>query len=148
MNTLQEKLDTISENWLSIERDILEDKIILTVGFPKKWEIRKNDVIDFEILEETDVGRIVKIVPKNNKTTIDDLIKFVEVVIFVNTEIAKKEDEFAQKMEEMKKKMENEISSFYKNFDKEKSQIFTDLTKVTPRKRTKKTPEKETLTQQ
>jgi len=145
---LQEKLDTISEYWVSIERNLKNDTTILNVGFPKKWEIRENDLIGFEVLQDTDVGKFIKITPKNNKVAIDDLIKFVEVVIYVNTEIAKREDEFAKRLEEMKKKMETEVSSFYENFDKEKTLIFSDLLKTekqAPKRGTKKLIDQPTI---
>jgi D-ribose pyranose/furanose isomerase RbsD len=128
MGVINDKLKPIYNYLITIDWNIEKEWLELTVGLPKEWEYKENKSINFEIINETDVGRVIKLIPKNNVVIIDDLVEYVEIVIRVNNEIEIKKQEFTKEMEEMKKTFQQKISDFYDTLDQEKKKSFDLIT--------------------
>ena len=75
-------------------------------------------------MKESDVGRLIKVAPKKSKIIIDDLVRFVEIIIKTNERIAEKEQEFTEKMEAMRERLEDEAKKFYTELDELKDTSF------------------------
>jgi len=120
-------LDTIAGYMTRIFRNTDKGWYELEVGIPKNWVFDENDEIGCEILEEVEMGKLIRIFPKNENIVIDDLILFVNIIIKTNKKIAEKEKEFADKMEDMKKNLETQASEFYKELDELKENSFKKL---------------------
>lgn len=102
----------------------------IVAGFPAKWDYMENDNIQCDVIDENEVGRYIKIYPKKDGVVIDDLVRFVETVIRINKEIELKEEEFAQKLLEMKSRMEAEANQLYTELDQIKDNSFKDIEEV------------------
>ena len=111
----------------SFERDTVNGWWTLEMGLPLSWVYCETDVISCEIIIENDLGKLVKISPKNDDIVIDDLIDFVEIIITTNQKIAEKEKEFKNKMEEMKSMLEEQAKSFYTELDDLKEKSFNNV---------------------
>jgi uncharacterized protein with von Willebrand factor type A (vWA) domain len=96
----------------------------IEIGLPNSWVFDDNNEIKCEIISKSDAGKLIKVVPKNEKIVIDDLISFVEIIIETNEKIAEKEKEFTNKMEQMKGMLESEAKKFYEELDELKSNSF------------------------
>lgn len=127
MKEVEEILAPIDGYLLSIERDTVHGWYFMKVGIPKNWVFDENNEIGFEILSETEAGKLLKIIPKKQNIVIDDLIAFVGIIIKTNETIAAKEREFAEQMEEFKKNLEKKASNFYKELDELKDNSFKKL---------------------
>lgn len=153
--TIESKLEKLSGTLLSIERDTVNGWYVITIGLPLSWVFNDNESISCEIIDESDKGRLIKIAPKRNdkNVIIDDLIRFVEIIIDTNGRIAEKEKEFTKRMEEMKGLLEKEAKHFYQELDELKENSFNNISKsfstITPiKKKTKGRPKKnETITE-
>lgn len=123
MKTIELALQPITGYLILMARDTINGWYEIEIGLPLKWVFASNDDINCEILIENDLGRRIKISPKNQKICIDDLILFVETIINVNQQIEIKENEFTDKMIDMKNALEKEAKKFYEELDnlKEKS---------------------------
>jgi hypothetical protein len=108
----------------SFIRNTVEGWWELEIGLPKTWIFNDNDEIKCEVLTENEVGKLIKISPKNPNVVIDDLVLFVEIVIETNEKIAKKEQEFGGEMAEMKKMLEEKAKKFYEELDELKENSF------------------------
>lgn len=99
----------------------------IEIGIHKNWVFDGNNEIGCDVISEGEKGKMIKIYPKNNSISIDDLILFAEVIINTNQKIAEKEKQFADKMEEMKKTLEKQASDFYRELDELKDNSFKKL---------------------
>ena len=117
MNTIEESLEPISGYLYSITRDTVNGWYMLEVGIPDKWVYRENKYIGCEIINENEDGKLIRISPKIDKITLDDLIRFVSIIIDTNNRIAEKEIEFQQQMEIAKKELEKNASKYYEEVD-------------------------------
>lgn len=124
MKIIEEALGNVDGYLISIKRDMMNGWYELEIGLPKKWVFDDNGVIKCEVLNQSDAGKLIKISPVNETVGIDDLIKFVEVIIETNNVIAEKEKEFTDKMEEMKSKLELEAKKYFKELDELKENSF------------------------
>jgi len=124
MKIIQEALAPTDGYITSFKRNTVEGWWEIEVGLPKAWVFDENNKIKCEILAEAEMGKLIKISPKNNKVVIDDLILFVEIIIETNKRIAEKEKQFTDKMEEMKGVLEQEAKKFYKELDDLKESSF------------------------
>ena len=124
MKTIELALEPIIGYLISIKRDFINGWFELEVGLPKNWVYDNNKIIECEVLNQSDSGKIVKISPKNLDVSVDDLISFLEIVIETNNRIAEKEKEFTDKMNEMKVHLESEAKKFYKELDELKDNSF------------------------
>jgi hypothetical protein len=127
MKEIESILAPITGYLKSIDRNPMEGWYDMTIAIPKNWVFNANDEIDIEVINETEVGKLLKIVPKSQNIVIDDLVLFVEIVINTNKRIAEKELEFKQQMEEMKKGLEKKASEFFKELDELKENSFKKL---------------------
>ena len=126
-NIIENALKPTNGYVLKMTRDTVKGCYELEVGIPNNWVYAENDDIKCEILNEFDTGKLVKISPNKNDIVVDDLFHFVEVIIITNEKIAKKEEEFKNKMNEMKNMLESEAKNFYAELDKLKENSFKDL---------------------
>lgn len=134
----------------SFTRNTLKGWWELEIGIPVKWVFDENSKIGCEVIFENDLGKLIKIFPKENKVVVDDLIEFVEIIIKTNEVIAEKEKEFKESMNEMKEELEKKAKIYYKELDelrensfKKNNESFTktlniDSKKVTPKASTSK----------
>lgn len=141
MGTIDSLLQPILNNFLSLDRDTFNGWYELKIGIPKAWVYKENDVIKCETINSNDTGTVLKIFSEKPNIIVDDLFKFVKILIDTNEKISEKELEFAKKMEEMKTTLENEAEKFYKELDDMKDKSFDDLTTI----ETKKSPIKDII---
>jgi len=154
MKAVESALESISGNFKSLYRNPMEGWYELEVGIPKNWVFNENDEIGVEVISENEIGKLLKIFPKNSNVVADDLILFVGIVIHTNKRIAEKEEEFKSQMEEMRKGLERKASEFFKELDDLKENSFKKLNdnfvdgltevKKVRKKRTPKVPKEDT----
>lgn len=124
MKPIENALEPITGYLFTITRNTEKGWYELTVGIPKGWVYNDNDEIFCEIINESEEGRLIKIAPKNENITVDDLVDFVVVILSTNEKIAQKEKEFTNEVEEMKKQLEEKARNFYKELDELKDNSF------------------------
>lgn len=124
---VEEALAPIAGYFISMSVDTVTGFYILEIGIPDKWAFSNSNNIKCDILAENDEGKILKISSENEETSIDDLIDFVSVIINTNMKIAKKEEEFEERMNSMKKQLEDEARRFYAELDTLKDNSFKKL---------------------
>lgn len=127
MNTIDLALQPTNGYVNSFTRNTIDGWWEIEIGIPKSWVFDENEEIKCEIINQNDVGKLIKISPKNPDIVIDDLINFVQVIIETNKKIAKKEEEFTNKMQEMKGVLEEEARKFYTELDELKANSFKSL---------------------
>jgi hypothetical protein len=127
MNTIDLALQPTSGYINSFTRNTIDGCWEIEIGIPKSWVFDENEEIKCEIINQSDVGKLIKISPKNPDIVIDDLINFVQVIIETNEKIAKKEEEFTNKMKEWKGALEEEARKFYTELDELKSSSFKSI---------------------
>jgi hypothetical protein len=127
MKEVESILEPITGYLKCISRNTDKGWYELEVGIHKNWVFDENDEIGCEIIEEVDMGKIIKVFPKNENVAIDDLIIFVGIIINTNQKIAQKEKQFADKMEDLKKNLEKQAVEFYKELDELKENSFKKL---------------------
>ena len=150
MKEIETILEPITGYLVSITRNPMKGWYEMEVGVPINWVFNENNEIDVEVVQETETGRLLKIIPKNQNVAVDDLVLFVRIVISTNKKIADKELEFKAEMEAMKKGLERKASDFFKELDELKENSFKKLndnfvegldeTKKERKKRTPKVP--------
>jgi hypothetical protein len=151
MKDLEGILAPITGNMKSLYRNPQEGWYEMEIAIPKNWVFDENDEIAIETLSENEVGKLLRISPKNQSVVADDLVLFVEIIINTNQRIAEKELEFKRQMEDMKTGLETKAREFFKELDELKENSFKKLndnfvnglaeTKKTRRKRTPKVPD-------
>lgn len=127
MNTIDLALQAVTGYLISITRNTKNGWYELEIGIPKNWVYDESDEIACEILDESSTGKLINIAPKNEDVLIDDLIAFVKIIIETNERIAIKEQEFKDKMEEMKASLEKEAKKFYQELDELRENSFATL---------------------
>lgn len=124
MKEIDLALQPISGYLISIKRNTVDGWYELEIGLPKTWVFDENNKISCEVLNESDSGKLIKISPRKSDVLIDDLISFVEIIIKTNQQIAEKELEFSEIMQEMKGVLEDKAKKFYKELDELKESSF------------------------
>jgi hypothetical protein len=127
MKEVESILEPISSNFVSLIRNPMKGWFELEIGIPNTWVFDANKEIDIETVNETEVGKVIKIIPKNNNVVVDDVILFARIIISTNKKIAEKEQELKNQLEEMKKGMEKKAGSFFKELDELKENAFKKL---------------------
>lgn len=127
MGVVQEALNPLEGYLVSLSRNTVSGWYELEVGLPTKWVYDENKEIKCDVIAEDDEYRLLKIIPKNQKVSIDDLINFFEIVVETNEKIAQKEDEFKKKMEKIKKELEDDAIKFYAELDSLKENSFKNV---------------------
>lgn len=119
MGEINEKLEPIERNFFKLYRNIEKGWYEVEIGLPAKWVFKNNKVIECELVNESDVGKMIIVRPKraNNGVLADELIEFVQLIVNINQEIADREEEFDIKMEQEKKKIEEVVGGFYEKMD-------------------------------
>ena len=113
MGVVQNALNPLEGYLISLTRNTNDGWYELEVGLPAKWVFDENKEIKCEIIAEDSEYRLLKIIPKNNKVNVDDLINFFEIIIETNEKIVKKEEEFRKKIEKIKQELEDDAKKFY-----------------------------------
>ncbi|NJO59695.1 MAG: hypothetical protein HC836_15730 [Richelia sp. RM2_1_2] len=124
INTILKPLD---EFLLSVERDTDTGFYFITMGIPANWVYKSTNIIECEVLHETDGGSLVKIYPLNESAVIDDLIEFGRIIIETNERIAKMQEEFDNKMKEMKEQLIEQQKLFMDELDEMKDKSFHEI---------------------
>lgn len=124
---IHEAFASIDEYFISLSVDTVTGFYVLEVGVPDKWAFSSSRGIECNIVAESEEGKILKISTSNDDTGIDDLIDYVKVIVDTNMKIVKKEEEFKEKMNEMKKQLEEEARKFYAELDTLKDNSFKKL---------------------
>lgn len=125
MGLIHKKIDSLSGYLISIKRDTLKGWYYLEVGLPANWIFKGNDIIDCETLHETKEGYLIKIAPKDEEVSVDDLIKFTQIILNTNFKILSKQQEFEKKINSVKTKLNSEKEDFYKKLDDLKEKSFS-----------------------
>jgi hypothetical protein len=129
-NLIHNKLKPLEGYLISIEIDTINGWYELKIGIPKNWVYKENSNFKIEEVLKSEDGIILKVTPKNNDVVIDDLIDFVLLIIDTNFKIVEKEKEFESKINEIKKQLEDQAKSFYKDIDEMKEKSFSVFEKV------------------
>lgn len=124
MRVVEEALESTNGYIKSFERNTVKGWWEIQIGLPVSWVYDENSEIGCEVIAENEIGKLIKVFPKKNIVVIDDLIDFVEIVINTNKKIAVKEQEFKDKMQEMKSMLEEQAKSFYLELDELKEKSF------------------------
>jgi hypothetical protein len=127
MKAIELALQGVDGYLISMTRNPVDGWYEIEVGLPANWEFGENEKISCEVINKNDNGKLIKIAPKIQGISIDDLITFVEIIIETNGKIAEKEKEFTDKMQEMKGVLEKEAKKFYEELDKLKVDSFKTL---------------------
>lgn len=127
MKTIEAALKPTDGYIKSFTRNTIEGWWEVEVGLPKTWVYDENKKIGCEVIFENEVGKLIKIFPKEHNVVVDDLIAFVEIIIETNEKIAEKEKQFTDKMQEMKSLLEKEAKHFYEELDELKENSFKSL---------------------
>lgn len=127
MKTIESILNPLTGYLISITRNTINGWYELEIGIPANWVFDENEIIECEVLKESEAGKLIKVKPKNLNVVLDDLISFVDVIIETNKRIADKEKQFNDKMEKMKIQLEEEAKKFYKELDELKENSFKSL---------------------
>ena len=132
---VEEGLKPIEGYMLSLKRDPMKGWYEMEVGLPAGWIFRGNDYIECEVISETKAGSLVKVFPKLEGITADDLISFVKLILDTNSKIAEKEKEFTDSLEESKEQLNAVAKRFYTELDDLKKKSFSEFdteNKITP----------------
>lgn len=124
MGKVEEALSPISGYLSTIARDTVNGWYYLEIGLPNSWVFNESNDVSCEIIREVEEGKLIKVAPKNEKVTLDDLIIFVEFIVETNFQIAEKEKQFSAEMENMKKMLEEKATKFYEELDDIKKHSF------------------------
>jgi uncharacterized protein with von Willebrand factor type A (vWA) domain len=127
MKEIETILEPITGYLVKITRNAVAGWYEMEVGIPNTWVFNENNEIGVEVVNETDMGKLLKIFPKSNGVGIDDLVLYVIVVINTNKKIAEKEEEFKRQLQEMKRGIEERASEYYKQMDELKENSFKKL---------------------
>lgn len=146
MKTIETALQPTNGYINSFTRDTVEGWWEVEVGLPKTWVYDENKKIGCEIIFENEVGKLIKIFPKEHDVVIDDLMAFVEIIIKTNEKIAEKEKQFTDKMKEMRGLLEKEAKHFYKELDEIKENSFKTLNDTFTKNLNQKKPTKKPTT--
>lgn len=133
MGIIEEILKPISSYLMSFDRNTTKGWYELKIGLPIKWVFDDGDVIECDVLEETKIGRVLKVFPSpvsedDVPASIDDLVEFAQIIIKTNENIALKEKEFSDRMNEVKVSLEKEAKKFYTELDELKVNSFKTMT--------------------
>jgi hypothetical protein len=120
-------ISPISGYLISIKRNTDGGWYELEIGLPNNWVFKENEDIGCEILSETENGKLIKIFPKFDDVLIDDLIKFVNIIVETNKKIKEKEKEFQKRLEEYKAMLEKEATEHFVDIDKLRDTSFKAL---------------------
>ena len=115
MKEVESILEPISSNFVSLTRNPMKGWFELEIGIPDTWVFDANKEIDVETVNETEVGKVIKIIPKNGNVVVDDVILFARIIISTNKKIAEKEQDL------------KEAGSFFKELDELKENAFKKL---------------------
>ena len=118
----------------SFTRNTQEGWWEIEVGLPASWVFDENSKIGCETTFDNEIGKLIRVFPKENDIVVDDLIDFIEVIISINEKIAEKEKQFTDKMQEMKSVLEQEAQKFYKELDELKENSFKKKSENTIKK--------------
>ena len=124
MGLIDDKIKSLTGYFYKLERNPTAGWYEMEVAIPPKWVFKGNKIIECEVLNESTAGKFVLIKPKKEGIGIDDLIDFVELIVYTNKEISDREAEFNAIMEEEKKKLESKVSKFYTDMDSLRKESF------------------------
>lgn len=131
-NIIQETLNPLSEYLISMERDTFNGWFELNIGIPNKWVLFETEEIKTSIVSENNVGKLVKIKPTSEDIAVDDLYRFLGVIIDNNNKIAEKEKEFIAEMENVKNSLAEKEKRFYDELEEMKKNAFKITSKTKP----------------
>ena len=131
-NIIQETLNPLSEYLISMERDTVNGWFELNIGIPNKWVLFETEEIKTSIVSENNVGKLVKIKPTSEDIAVDDLYRFLGVIIDNNNKIAEKEKEFIAEMENVKNSLAEKEKRFYDELEEMKKNAFKITSKTKP----------------
>lgn len=141
MGTVNDKLELIAGYFATLKRDTTNGWYLLEIGLPLNWVFKSNDVIDCEIVSENKHGKLIIIKPKEKSkdVTADDLLEFAELIKKTNIEIVNREKSFTEKMDKVKKGLEDEINLFYVELENLREESFSVFNSISDIKKTTET---------
>jgi hypothetical protein len=108
-----------------MKRDVNKGWYFLEIGIPKKWVIKGTSLINIKKIIESEDGVLYEIIPKDENLIVDDLYEFVDLVVQTNQEIEKRELEFKESINQVKKDLEDKAKKFYDELDKMREKSFS-----------------------
>lgn len=127
MKAIQGALKEIDGHLLSITRNTSEGYYELEIGIPNSWVYEETSEVGYEITNEAEMGKLIRVFPKKNDVAIDDLIDFVKLIMSTNKLIAEKEKKFEEKFQKVREDLENEAKRFYEELEEMKKISFNKL---------------------
>lgn len=124
MNTIDALLKPLDGYLISITRNTKNGWYELQVGFPVKWVYKSTKDVTCDLINENEIGVLVRIYPARDGIDVDNLVDFVKMVIDVNQKILDKEREFNERIKHMKEMLEEETRKFYEELDGIKERSF------------------------
>lgn len=134
MKAIQGVLKEIDGHLLSITRNTTEGYYELEIGIPNSWVYEETSEVGYEITNEAEMGKLIRVFPKKNDIVIDDLIDFVKLIMSTNKLIAEKEKKFEEKFQKVREDLENEAKRFYEELEEMKKISFKNLKEPKARK--------------
>lgn len=126
MRLIEKALEPTTGYIISFERNPLEGWWEAKVGLPKSWVYHETDDVKCEVLEETENGKLINVMPTDPEIVIDDIIMFIETIIKINNEIHEKEQAFKSEMDEVKTMLQEKAEKFYNELDVLKKSSFNN----------------------
>ncbi len=127
MGAVNDALKPVKTNFYSMIRNHENGWYDLEFGIPDKWIFSGNEEIECEVVKENNVGKVLKIYPKNGVDNVDDLFDFMKGLISINEEIDMKNLELENRMKLKKAEFEEEFKSHYTELDEIKATAFQSL---------------------
>ena len=127
MSVIQNALKPFEAYLISLSRNTVDGWYELEFGIPAKWVYSENKEIKCEVVVEDNEYRLLKIIPKTQKVTVDDLLNFFHIISETNEKISQREDEFKKRVERFKEEIEGETKKFYDELDLLKENSFKNI---------------------
>lgn len=127
--SILEMLNPIISYLLKIEHHPLtDDKSVFKyiMGFPLNWVLKSN-LVNFDIVNKTDKLMVVEIFQKNEEDNSDVIYNHIIEIINKNLKIDEIKEEYQEKINQLRKKYENEEKSLFEDlFNQDLEQNKTD----------------------
>lgn len=122
--SINELFNYIEDYFISLSKDLKNNKIVLSIGMPKSWVLKSTNLISCDVIGSNDENQMVEIYGNDDGINIVNLLIFTYKLIDKNLTIEKAEKELYQKIEEQKAKLKSEIENNYQTLEKMKDEEF------------------------
>jgi len=141
MGIIQDTFKSIDGYLISIERDTENGWYFLKVGIPIDWVFKGNKSIACDVIQESELGKIVNVKPKKNGITVDDLVEFISLIERTNAIIVEKQKEIDERLTEAKEALKIEMEEKLGELENLKEESFMSFDQRMKNESKKKTTE-------